>query len=468
MAFIRRIAALSVLVVSGLLAAAPAQARFDAFGFRFSSPAYVVHESDGYAEITITRIDTAEEAQIRYQTLWGTATAGADYKPVRDMIDFQPGQSSATFRVRIVDHHMPGLPRTVQLGLFGASPIGLSTPSNTILTIINDDAGPLVRDPTNPLALPATPANGNPLLGAKPYVDWTWGLAAIYMRRVQHSNPRQASLLRVIASQPETHRFGNWTPVSQVGIQVAQYLERASTEQPGTVPMFATYWLPWGGHCGHFADPPWRVGQYHRWIQNLAAGVGAYRAILFLEMDSLITVGCLSHHGVDVRMQELHDAIDILSKVPHLVVYVDAGAADASPARMMARLLNRAGVGEIQGFFLNSTHFDWTSREIRYGQQISRMTGGKHFVVNTAVNGQGPLIPSSRVLYGNEVLCNPPGRGLGPKPTFNTGFRTVDAFAWIGNPGKSGGACVPGAPPTGTFWPELAASLVTHANFHVR
>jgi endoglucanase len=189
---------------------------------------------------------------------------------------------------------------------------------------------------------------------------------------------------------------------------------------------------------------------------------------MFLEMDSLITVGCLSHHGVDVRMQELRDATTILSKVPHLVVYLDAGAADASPAWLMARLLKRAGVSQIQGFFLNSTHFDWTSREIRYGQQISRMTGGKHFVVNTAVNGQGPLIPSSRVLYGNEVLCNPPGRGLGPKPTFNTGFRTVDAFAWIGNPGKSGGACVPGAPPTGTFWPELAASLVTHANFHVR
>ena len=110
-------------------------------------------------------------------------------------------------------------------------------------------------------------------------------------------------------------------------------------------------------------------------------------------MDSLITVGCLSRHGREVRLHELHDAINILSKLPRVVVYLDAGAADALPAQETARLLRRAGVAKIQGFFLNSTHFDWTSREIRYGEQISRMTGGKHFVVNTAENGRGPLRP---------------------------------------------------------------------------
>jgi endoglucanase len=467
MVFIRRIAALVATASVGLLAATPAQARHDPLGFRFSSPAFVAHERDGHAEITITRTNVAPEAQIRYMTLWGTAKPGADFRPVKNMIDFQPGQLSASFRIRIVDHHMPDLPRTLNLTLFGASPIGLAEPHSAVLTILNDDPVELLRDPTNPLALPATPVHGNPLFGAKPYVDWKYGLAAAAERHLRRSQPAVARQLDVIAREPETHRFGNWVPNSQIGIQVSQYLERASIEQPGTVPMFATYWLPWH-HCGGAADPPWRVGQYHQWIQNLAAGVGAYKAILFLEMDSLITVGCLSHHGLDVRMQELHDAIDTLSKVPHLVVYLDAGAADAKPAKVDARLLKRAGVSEIQGFFLNSTHFDWTSHEIKYGEQISRMTGGKHFVVNTAVNGRGPLVPWSRVRYGNEVLCNPPGRGLGPLPTFNTGFRNVDAFAWIGNPGKSGGACVPGAPPTGTFWPQLAVQLVKNADFHVR
>jgi endoglucanase len=125
-------------------------------------------------------------------------------------------------------------------------------------------------------------------------------------------------------------------------------------------------------------------------------------------------------------------------------------------------------VSQIQGFFVNSTHFDWTSHEIKYGEEVSRLTGGKHFVVNTAENGRGPLVPSSRVKYGNEILCNPPGRGLGPLPTFNTGFPNVDAFAWIAYPGRSGGQCRPGAPPTGTFWVPLALSLARNADFAVR
>ena len=160
-------------------------------------------------------------------------------------------------------------------------------------------------------------------------------------------------------------------------------------------------------------------------LQHLADGIGDYRAVMFLEVDSLITVGCLYHHGLEVRLAELHDAINILSKVPRLVVYLDAGAAAALPATKAARLLRDAGVSEIQGFSLNATHFDWTTKEIRYGEEISKLTGGKHFVVSTSENGQGPLVPSDRAKSGNEVLCNPPGRGLGPKPTFDTAVRVV-------------------------------------------
>ncbi len=130
-------------------------------------------------------------------------------------------------------------------------------------------------------------------------------------------------------------------------------------------------------------------------------------------MDSLITVGCLSPQGVQVRLRESHDAIAVLSFCPRLVTYLDAGAADAVPAGRVASLLRRAGVARIQCFFLNSTHFDWTSREIPFGERVSRLTGGRHFVVSTGENGQGPLVPADRVHHGNEVLCNPPGRGLG-------------------------------------------------------
>ncbi|MDQ6842567.1 MAG: glycoside hydrolase family 6 protein, partial [Actinomycetota bacterium] len=112
-----------------------------------------------------------------------------------------------------------------------------------------------------------------------------------------------------------------------------------------------------------------------------------------------------------------------------------------------------------------STHFDWTAREVRYGEEISRLSGGKHFVINTGENGQGPLTPPDPVHQGNEVLCNPPGRGLGPRPTTDTGVPNVDAFAWTSNPGESSGTCVPGAPPAGGYWPDYAMMLVRNANF---
>ena len=124
-------------------------------------------------------------------------------------------------------------------------------------------------------------------------------------------------------------------------------------------------------------------------------------------------------------------------------------------------------MANIQGFFLNATHFDWTSNEIRYGHQISRMTGGKHFVINTGENGLGPQRPADIVHQGMEVLCNPRA-GLGPLPTASTGSRNVDMFAWTSNPGESGGRCVAGAPGTGVYWPAYAKALVQNADFKVR
>lgn len=270
--------------------------------------------------------------------------------------------------------------------------------------------------------------------------------------------------LRVIAREPGTARFGSFS-YPNAGVAVRWYLDQAARIEPGTVPMLATYRIVYG-HCGNWADPPTEQAAYHSFIVGFAGGIGAHRAVLFLEMDSLITVGCLTPYGVAVRMHELRDAIRVLTtRCPRLVIYLDAGAGDAVSPWKTASLLRRAGVAKIQGFFVNSTHFDWTAREVRYGEEISRLTGGKHFVVNTGENGQGPLTPPDPVQQGNEVLCNPPGRGLGPLPTADTGIPNADAFAWTSNPGESGGACLPGAPPAGSYWPSYAMMLVNNANF---
>jgi endoglucanase len=441
-----------------------------------------VNENAGQAVVTVTR-DPAESlmgAQVRYQV------SGEGYNPATNApfdcggspctatsddftwvpsakheIDFAAGQTSGTFSIPITDHGTDSVPKTLQVSLYGPYPIGLGQVSTVPLTILNND--PLTPPaPGNPLGVSIAQTGGNPLAGARFFVDPKSDAATA---------AKSYPAINVIASQPGTARFGSFSLgspyVPDIGTAVSRYLTRAQLQEPGAIPLLATYRIVYG-HCGRWSDPPSEQQAYHNFIEGFAQGIGSYSAVLFLEQDSLITSPCLTPQGVTVRMNELQDAINVLtSTCPHLVIYLDAGAADALPARTAANLLNRAGVAKIQGFFLNATHFDWTSREIRYGEQISRMTGGKHFVINTGENGRGPLVPKDVVHQGNEVLCNPPGRGLGPKPTTSTGYPNVDMFAWTSNPGESGGRCGNGAPATGAYWPASALMLVRNANFTV-
>jgi endoglucanase len=470
---LRRLMLLPTALLCALLAPAAAHAdpATDPSGFHLQSSQLSVNEDAGQAVITIERSDTSEDAQIRYITLGDgtpcgsaecTAVDGIDFTSVKGMLDFPVGVGSESFTVPVVDHGVQSVPKTIQVSLFGPSPIGMASPSTAVLTILNNDQVP-VHALNNPLNLDTTPAGSDPLAGATFFVDPESEAA-----HAAQSDPT----LNVIAREPGTARFGKFSfgsnGVPNIETAVSRYLSRAQVEQPGSVPLLATYRIV-DGHCGHWADPPADVASYHNFINGFAAGIGSYRAVLFLEMDSIITMPCLSKHGQAVREAELRYAINTLTaNCPNLVIYLDAGAADALSARDAARFLRASGIAKIQGFFLNATHFDWTSHEIRYGERISRMTGGKHFVVNTGENGQGPLRPHDIVHQGLEVLCNPPGRGLGPLPTADTGYRNVDMFAWTSNPGESGGNCGAGAPPTGEYWPAYAKMLVQNADFKVR
>ena len=116
------------------------------------------------------------------------------------------------------------------------------------------------------------------------------------------------------------------------------------------MPLLATYRLLHGLCSGHAVGFAADAASYHDFIEGFAQGIGSYRAVLFLEMDSIITMPCLSHHGQAVREHELADAINILSAdCPHLVIYLDAGAADALTARRAAQVPARLGRGQCRG-----------------------------------------------------------------------------------------------------------------------
>ena len=116
-----------------------------------------------------------------------------------------------------------------------------------------------------------------------------------------------------------------------------------------------------------------------------------------------------------------------------------------------------------------------SGENIRYADT----SGATHFVIDTSRNGQGPWqFPTSTWPDGNAAQdwCNPPGRGVGLRPTANTGNTLVDAYLWIKIPGASDGQCTrstPGPadpvrgqvdPAAGLWFPEMALELVHNAN----
>ncbi len=429
---------------------------------------YTAHEAQGYLTITIERTgNLSGEEHVGYGVKQQDGRNKVDFDAIGNTyITFQPGQKSYSFNVKIIDEGLNATAVHALAYLYGSWPDALGPNHNSMITILRDD--PLQpRDDANPLGVPG-PYYGNPIAGTKFFIDRNTG-AARAERRYAHRKPKWSAMLGRLADEPGAHRFFMWN-MNHVEGRVARYMENAQISQPGTTVMLSTYSLV-HGHCGYTATPRMKR-RYDRFIKGVGKGIGNSHVVFFLEIDSLITAPCLHRRQLRIRDAELKYAIAALNADPHVLVYLDAGAADAVHARRMARFLRGAGIRQAAGFFLNATHFDWTTTEVHYGQKISKMLGGVHFIVNTGSNGRGPLRPRRRVHHGNEVLCNPPGRGLGPLSVGNdiaqqTNYRDVDGLLWFSNPGGSGGACRPGAPPTGIFWPKRAVMLARNWVDHV-
>jgi len=118
----------------------------------------------------------------------------------------------------------------------------------------------------------------------------------------------------------------------------------------------------------------------------------------------------------------------------------------------MAKRLKQAGIAKAHGFSLNVSNYNRTADEVAYGTKLSKATNGKHFVIDTSRNGQGPA--------PDNEWCNPPGRALGERPrTTNLPSKRVDALLWIKAPGESDGTCN-GGPPAGQWWRDYALGLI--------
>ncbi|ESZ86059.1 MAG: glycoside hydrolase family 6 [Blastomonas sp. CACIA14H2] len=302
------------------------------------------------------------------------------------------------------------------------------------------------------------------------------------------------------------------------------------------MPVLVAYNIPYRDCALYSAGGAADGAAYLAWIAGLARGVGNRPAIIVLEPDGLGVIpwhrnlageleGCRPEGQDEAaavrRYEQLRGAVAILGALPRARVYLDGtGSSWLAPGEIASRLV-RADVGKVAGFFLNVSNFESDARVVPYARWVSdcialvSRTGldpracpsqfsadpfeaprnrqridaaydrlfaeaglGRapearaHALIDTSRNGQGSWKPPAARYRDAEVWCNPPGRGLGRRPTLITREAYVDGFLWIKVPGESDGECLRGtagpmdpergvkAPAAGQWFADQARELI--------
>ena len=333
-----------------------------------------------------------------------------------------------------------------------------------------------------------------------------------------------AAAMRALSRISQAVWFSTGTP-AEVRAGVRATMHAAGRQH--AVPVLVAYNVP-GRDCSQYsAGGAADEAAYQAWIDAFADGIGNRPAVVILEPDGLALLSsepwCGEGGGgstglpedqarVDERFREINYGVERLRRNRMTAVYIDAGhsawqqindydAGYGVPNLQMgmATRLMKGGIARATGFFLNVSNYRTTDDLVDYGTRLSaciyhrQRTGATscsdediaavrapaskltHFVLDTSRNGQGPWTPPAGVYSDPQDWCNPPGRGLGARPTSRTGDRLVDAFLWVKRPGESDGQCTRGTagpedpeygivdPPAGAWWPEYALGLVERA-----
>jgi endoglucanase len=304
------------------------------------------------------------------------------------------------------------------------------------------------------------PNSPNPLVGQvwwdqKTKWNPTWNGFRALMRRGRTADAKK--VLR-LAETPQFKWFGMWEqPV--IG-KLRGMFETAGDQVPLLAVFGDDHKCTGASFTGGGAA---QDARYRSWIDLVARGIGDNEVVIAFEPDSLGLVDCLIPSRRAARYRTLAYGVKELSKLPNATVYIEAGASDWMTPREAAGKLKAVGVGRVRGFMLNATHMTTNAANIRHGLKISRLVGGKHFIVNTSHNGNGPLYNA-----GHTIWCNPPNAAAGTLPTTRTGNGKVDAFLWVERPGYSNGACNGGPARVGAWWEKRAIQMVERAKWFRR
>ena len=263
-----------------------------------------------------------------------------------------------------------------------------------------------------------------------------------------------ATLMDRIADRPQAEWLNGPNPGPVVRARTT------AAALAGRLAVLVAYYIP-NRDCGQYSvgGAP-TAANYRAWVDQFAAALGDRGAYVIVEPDAVaqVVAGCTRVAATE-RYALLAYAVDRLKRQPHTHVYLDAGNSAWIPeAWRLAGALKSAGVVRADGVALNVSNFQTNAASLTYGDLLSKDLGGKHYVIDTSRNGNGPNAAAA----GTDAWCNPPGRALGTPPTIRTGNALLDAYLWIKRPGESDGSCR-GGPAAGQWWPTYALELARNA-----
>ena len=325
---------------------------------------------------------------------------------------------------------------------------------------------------------------------------------------IKQHNLKAASMIDGMTDKGHAVWLTGGTAV-EVKKQVRETMRQARWQR--AEPVFAVYNIPGRDCAGYSAGGALDAASYAAWIDGVAKGIGAGKAVVILEPDSLGLLpqtDCGSTVFTDAdRYAELSGALDRLNQLGNVSVYLDATHSNWLGVDKISTRLITAGIARAAGFFLDASNYQYTTNLVQYGTWISKCiangvsdcaniywnggpptwvgvsmspfgqwsdtatdpalntaaintrqagyVGTTHFVIDTSRNGQGMW--DYRGSYPDagtaQDWCNAPNRGTGITPTTNTGNPLVDAYLWVKVPGESDGQCTRGtAGPADPEW----------------
>lgn len=250
---------------------------------------------------------------------------------------------------------------------------------------------------------------------------------------------------------------GIWlTPEEYPAGQVAGFVSSIVTaaDEAGAVPTFVVYGIPDRDCTGGFSGGGLPADQYGPWVQEIADAVGeGDHPVVVVEPDALASSLECGDRGERVRL--IADAVDRLVAAG-VTTYVDGGHSNWVEPQELAGLLEEVGIDDVRGFATNVSNYQTDDDEKAYGEKLSAILGGAHYIIDSGRNGNG----------STDEWCNPSGRAYGTDPVAapEGDAEHLDAYVWVKPAGESDGECN-GGPAAGEFWSQRALEMAVSSGW---